>query len=188
MLIPSHIGEPLTMTIFSARIRFILVPLTTAALSLGLGSCMGAPTPIERDETGEVAEVNESADVFALELGDCVDEYNSESEIESGEEVEIETVPVVPCSEPHDYEVYLSHIIDSDTYPGDDEMVTLADDTCFDAFEPFVGLDYDSSRFTFGTMYPSQMSWNGLDDREILCLITDINYAKLTGSVAGIAE
>jgi hypothetical protein len=173
------------MTIFSARVRYILVPLTTAALSLGLGSCLGAPTPIERDETGEVAEVNESADVFALELGDCVNEYSSETE---ATEIEIETVPVVPCSEPHDYEVYLSHIIDSETYPGDEEMVTLADEVCYDAFEPFVGLDYDSSRFIFSTMYPTQMSWKGLNDREILCLITDYNYEKLTGSVAGIAE
>jgi hypothetical protein len=173
------------MTIISARIRFILVPLATAALSFGLSSCLGAPTPIERDETGEVAEVNDSADVFALQLGDCVNEYTSETE---EAEVEIETVPVVPCSEPHDYEVYLSHIIDSDTFPGAEEMVTLADDVCLDAFEPFVGLDYDSSRFTFSTMYPTQMSWNGLDDREILCLITDYNYEKLVGSVAGTAE
>jgi hypothetical protein len=169
------------MNSLSLRTRMLLLPVAAVVLSFGLSACSATPTPIERDETGEVAEANESADVFSMAVGDCTNDDESAG-------TEVSTVAVVPCSEPHDNEAYLSADLTGDEYPGDEEVAAQADTICYDAFADFVGLDYDSSRLAYFPYTPTQESWDGADDREVLCMVYDASYAKLTGSVAGIAE
>jgi hypothetical protein len=158
----------------------LLLPVAAVVLSFGLSACSN-PTPIERDETGEVAEANESADVFAMAVGDCTNDDPNAGE-------EVSTVAVVPCSEEHDNEAYLSSDLTGDEYPGDEEVAAQADTICYDGFADFVGIDYESSRLDYFPYTPTQESWDGAADREVLCMVFDANLAKLTGSVAGIAE
>jgi hypothetical protein len=163
------------------RSRLLLVPMAAAVLTVTLGACTSAPTPIERDTTGDVAAANESADVFLLSVGDCTNDVASAGE-------EVSTVSVVPCSEPHDNEAYYAEDLPDGDYPGHDALVSQADAICYDAFPAFVGVDYDSSRLDFASYYPTESGWNDLDDREITCLVFDANLEKLTGSVKGIAQ
>jgi hypothetical protein len=169
------------MNSLSLRTRMLLLPVAAVVLSFGLSACSSTPTPIDRDETGEVAEANESADVFAMAVGDCTNDDPNAGE-------QVSTVAVVPCSEEHDNEAYLSAQLSGDEYPGDEEVASQADTICYDAFADFVGIDYASSRLAYFPYTPTEQSWDGAHDREVLCMVYDAEYAKLTGSAAGIAE
>lgn len=148
--------------------------LAAGALALTLTAC--GPQAAERDaETGEITEASE-ADVFSIKVGDCI------SSAELG--TEVETVPTVPCDEPHDTEIYGSTMLPDGEYPGDEEIVELANAYCLPAFETFIGLDYDSSEIYYQPLTPSQMSWDEADDREVLCLAVD-EAGGLTGTLEG---
>ncbi len=47
-----------------------------------------------RDDSGQVVEGNDSTDVFTLQVGDCLNDATASETVE--------TIPTVPCSEPHD--------------------------------------------------------------------------------------
>ena len=86
-------------------------------LIFGLSGCSMVesilPKTASRDaETEEVTESGKE-DVFAIRVGDCYQEEGSS---------EIADVPVVPCGEPHDYEVYHSFKMPDGEWPTDDVM------------------------------------------------------------------
>jgi hypothetical protein len=148
--------------------------LAAGALTLTLTAC--GPQAAERDaETGEITEASE-ADVFSIAVGDCI------NSAELG--TEVETVPTVPCDEPHDTEIYGSTFLPDGEYPGDDAIVELANEYCLPEFASFIGLDYDSSEIYYQPLTPSQMSWDEADDREVLCLAVD-EAGGLTGTLEG---
>ena len=57
----------------------------------------------------------------------------------------VSEVPVVPCTEPHDDEVYFDFQLADGEFPGDDAVAEQSDAGCLEQFQPFVGLVYDSS-------------------------------------------
>ena len=59
-------------------------------------------------------------------------------------------------------------------------------DRCMERFSSFVGRDYETSALDIYTLYPTRESWNGYNDREVVCAVFDIDANKLTGSVAGL--
>ncbi len=93
-------------------------------------------------------------DVFSIEVGDCVsDEVSSDTE-------EISDVSVVPCTEPHNLEVYDEFTLDGDEYPGDEQADTAAFDGCLASFDDFVGLPYEESTLDYTFYRPTEASWN----------------------------
>ena len=100
------------------------------------------------------------------------------------EETEVETVATVPCAEPHDTEVYAAMDVAGDEFPGDEEIDLQADEFCAGEFTGFVGTDPAVSEIFYSYFMPSEASWNGLDDREILCLVVDLE-GGVTGTMAG---
>ena len=119
--------------------------------------------------------------VFELEAGMC---FNDPGTLE-----QVYSVETVDCSEPHDNEIYLvTRYPGGGDYPGDAVIEQAAFTACFDAFEPFIGLAYEYSRFDITGLWPSRESWTDLGDREIICAVYDIDGAKLTGSVRGVGE
>lgn len=148
--------------------------LTLAAVALTLTAC--GPQAPERDaETGEITEASE-ADVFTLAVGDCLDSA------ELGEEVE--TVPTVPCDEPHDTEIFASTQLPDGDFPGDDAVFAAADEFCLPEFESFIGLPYDSSEIYYQPLTPAQVGWEELGDREVLCMAVD-EAGGVTGTLQG---
>ncbi len=159
--------------------RLPLVLLGTAALALSGCGLLPAADPV-RDEEGAIVEAEGNADVFSITVGDCTNDGDLDS-------AEVSSVEAVPCDEPHDNEVYAAFDVDGDEFPGAAQIQTVATERCLEEFEPFVGAAYEESRFDYWPMTPTESSW-GQGDREVLCLVYDVDLEKITGSAAGLAE
>ncbi len=129
-----------------------------------------------RDNSGEVVEGGELG-AFRIRVGDCfVDPLDGST---------IEAVDAVPCTQPHMFEVYAAFNLAYDTddpYPGQSVVHELTDDGCYGRFIEFVGLEYEESSFEFGAVYPTKDSWDELDDREVLCVISNYDGSMKTGT------
>jgi len=134
------------------------------------------PAQAERDEETQEVESAGEADVFTMAVGDCLNDQEADV---------VESVPAVPCSEPHDFEAYYSFDLVGDEYPGEEQIYTDADQGCYDAFASFAGIAYEDSALDFSYFYPTEESWAN-SDREIMCLIFDA--AQSTGTLAGAAR
>ena len=132
----------------------------------------------DRDSSGAiVSEGNVSA--FAMRVGDCFDDGDTFSS------EEVDGVAGVPCSKPHDNEVYAVFDLTMSTFPGD-EIGELSQQACVERFEEFVGKDYESSSLDVASLYPTRESWTQKNDREVICAVYDIEAKKLAGSVKGL--
>ena len=152
-----------------------LALLATTALSgcSVIDSVLGNPGSAVRDEEGQVVEEGD-VDVFTIAVGDCFDDEG---------EGEISSVPIVPCDQPHDNELYYEFTLADGDYPGDDEVGTQANDGCLGAFPDFVGLAYEESTLDYFPITPTSASWSG-GDRVVQCAIYD-PAGPITGTLAG---
>lgn len=157
-------------------IRSTKTAILFIAGALALSGCalLGA-SEAPRDETGTI-DKKANADAFSLRVGDCVNDPG---------EGNIDRVPVLPCSEPHELEVFHEFSIQAPDFPETQEaMDELTFDQCDPAFRRFVGRSYEESRLDYTSMQPTKRSWaNG--DRIVHCLVTDPDSPKITGSLAG---
>lgn len=136
-----------------------------------------------RDDSGAIVESGQAV-VTDIQVGDCfnavgaVDEYGGE----------IETVPMVPCSEAHDFEAYHEFQLEDGNgfYPGDSEVATAADQGCYDGYEAFVGVPLEKSELGFSSMSPTAGSWVDFEDRRVLCIVS--GDERVTGSLEGSAR
>ncbi|MFT4157827.1 MAG: septum formation family protein [Microbacterium sp.] len=160
--------------------RALALAGAAGALSLALSGCsvltgiLGGSGDAERDdETGEVTE-GSNIDIFALKVGDC--------KLESASGL-ISDVDVVPCSEPHDEEVYYEITMDDGEFSED--AIDAASEECIgDAFTNFVGLTYNESTLEVYPLTPTQETWDELNDRVIQCIVSD-PAGQTTGSLKG---
>ncbi len=121
-----------------------------------------------------------SGNVFELAVGDCFDD----GDMAIGELEEIGEVPLVECSVPHDNEVYAVVAVDGEVFPGEAAIQAQADEVCLDTFDPFVGLDYESSALDFGWLVPTADSWD-MGDRVVACFVYRLDLAKVSGTLEG---
>ena len=160
------------------------LPAALVVLSLGLAACSSGDEAT-RDESGAVATQGQ-LDAFAVELGDCIQDPTAGAAPD--EEAEVQSIEAVPCSEPHDGEVY--HVFDmpdAEEYPGDDAVLAAVEEGCKGAFPDFVGKAYEESTLDFLSLQPTEETWNQMDDREIVCIVVDPSGEKKTGSLKGAA-
>ncbi len=114
--------------------------------------------------------------VFQLRQGDC---FNAPlRDAEAG--AEVEGVAVLDCALPHFAEVYASFGLPAQAYPGFDELATLAQERCLEAFEPFVGQPFEDSVLWFNALPPTRDSWDA-GDRDVLCYVYDLVNGDMTG-------
>jgi hypothetical protein len=116
-----------------------------------------------------------------IEVGDCFNDQDA---------IDLATLPVVPCGEPHDNEVYHLFLLPEPAdgaYPGNERVASLTRDGCLAAFEPYVGTAYESSALEIFPIPPSEASWSG-GDREVVCALYDARRQELTGSARGSAR
>ena len=153
----------------------------TALIIIG-AVAYNAVNQADRDSTGAI--IDEGAvDAFNLRLGDCFDDTSS---LMGGEGGEVDSLPGVPCADPHDNEVYAVFDLTVGSLPDEDEMFAIAFDGCEARFEAFVGTDYETSSLDILTLYPTPESWRQQNDREVVCAVYDINAQKLVGSAKGL--
>ena len=139
----------------------------------------------DRDESGSIVRAGE-IDAFAMRVGDC---FNDPQEmIDAGStEVVVQDVGGLPCSEPHDNEVYAVFDVRFEAFPGDASMSNEATNACLKYFEGFIGTSYEESVLDIFSLYPTDASWSQMNDREVVCAVYHINGKKLTGSIEGSA-
>jgi hypothetical protein len=147
-----------------------------AAGAVAVAAAIGLSTAAQRNESGQITTAG-SVDAFEMRVGDCFDDSAFDSD-------EISEVAGIPCSEPHDNEVYATFDV-SGEWPGEERIEELAFEGCYDRFEGAIGKSYEDSVIDYTTIYPSQGSWKQRDDREVICVAYHMEYDKLTGSVLG---
>ena len=118
-----------------------------------------------------------TGNVFSLEVGQCfADAISSSSE-------EVENVDIVDCDKPHLNEIYAV----VDLPEGDFPLVFIDEDSaeiCYNAFESFVGIDYEYSIYEANFLRPTMETWEELDDREVVCYLFDMEGKLKTGTAA----
>ena len=171
----------MTTTARALRARTLAAVAATALLIAGLAGCSVIDSitgSVERDESGQVVEGDDSADVFSIVVGDCLNDASVAEEVNS--------LPIVPCAEPHDSEVYHAFDLTTAELPTDAELEAAILDNCYPEFERFVGVAYDASMYYIGYYSPSVESWAD-GDREILCTVYD-EAGQTTGSLEAIGR
>ncbi len=156
------------------KLKFVLVLSAT-----GLFFYFLTPSA-DRDESGQIV-TEGNVDVFSIQLGDCFNDTRSYD----SEDVEVLNVDGMPCDLPHDNEVYAITNMTMSAYPGDEILTEAANDYCFAQFEIFAGIAYEASVLNITFLYPTQESWNQARDREVACVVYDMNGEKITGSSRG---
>jgi hypothetical protein len=144
------------------------------ALMVATGAACGAPGPA-RDDRGALIGGG-SLLPFELEVGDCFDDPGPG---------EVETVMVMPCEGEHDFEVYHRFMLPDGSYPGAQAIQDAWIEGCLAEFELFVGTSFDESMLDISGIYPTRESWEGIDDREVLCSVTAVNGQPRAGSAQG---
>lgn len=159
------------------RLRTVLTA-TLAGTLLALGAC--SDDGPERDSDGAIAEEGD-VNAFSLEVGDCFDDPDG---VDLGTQTTVFELPAVPCSQPHDNEVFALIALegDDDEYPGTEEVQTLGFERCYDEFEAYVGAPYEESALEFDPyLFPTAQTW-AAGDREIVCAVYNPDLSPLTGS------
>ena len=133
-----------------------------------------------RDDAGEIVEGGDVS-AFDVSVGDCWNDIPAQQEVES--------ITAVPCSEPHESEVFATFDIDlgSDDWPGDPAVIAAAETGCVERFGEFVGVPYEQSTLEVFYFHPTEDSWTTLDDREAVCSVVD-PAGQTTGTLAGAAR
>lgn len=109
-------------------------------------------------------------------------------------------ITVVPCSDDHDWEVYLQAGVDgaaadAGAFPGADAVVAVAEEACAAQFLPFLGVPTGSGGMSnantaataaYGYTYlaPLERDWSASAEQVVSCLIGDMN-GPVSGSLAG---
>ena len=172
----------------------LLAALVVAgACSSGAGSDAAEPAPevgriveLPRSEEGEPIPLEPAGvlvNKYDLDQGWCFNQYTAFDE--SG--VTAEETRVVDCTEPHESEVYLQLVYPGAAgapYPGEDEIVSWSERECYNAFEGFVGLQYELSVLEIGTLQPTLETWTGAGlHREVTCFVYSYDGNALQGQM-----
>jgi len=101
--------------------------------------------------------------LLRLEVGTCL------NDVEQPIGQDMTDVPLVPCDEPHESEVFAEVVLEDDEFPGIDAVTEEASTRCLEEFSRFIGLDYQDSQLSFHYYYPTETSWS-VGDRSIFCV------------------
>lgn len=113
-------------------------------------------------------------------VGDCLDMEELGSVVD--------TLPTVPCEDPHEAEVYAVLDLESDAAFDQGTIDTDAFDACEALFEDFVGVVYEDSVIEIWYLYPDAAGWDA-GDREVICTAAEIDWetgdvVPVTGTLA----
>lgn len=104
-----------------------------------------------------------------------------------GEADEIDEVPVVDCTEPHDSELFARIDVSTlgATYPGEDPMFDWLFDECVARFPGYVGESYEASRYWIDMFIPTVDAWRDGDHTGLCTLVVlddNLDVVSVTGT------
>lgn len=149
-------------------------PALVLALLLGISACGSGD--LARDDSGALTESG-TLSPEKLRVGDCANDPLG------GSGDAVDSVSVLPCSEPHNAEVYALPELPAGEYPGDEQVKELGNEACAGAFEAYIGVDFQDSKYDGNALYPSKESY--ADDRTATCFVQPANGEKVTGTLKG---
>ena len=160
------------------RVR-LLAATSIAVIGLALAGCSfgGGPSP-QPTSTAGPSRAADDMTAEDLKVGECLNDADLSGIVTS--------VPVVPCSEPHDSETYAEFELEDGPYPGKDEINAKGDVGCVEAFTAFVGIPFNESELEYSFYLPTESSWPQ-GDRRILCEVYDPKKQS-TGTLEGAAR
>ncbi|HET9347263.1 MAG TPA: septum formation family protein [Candidatus Limnocylindrales bacterium] len=112
----------------------------------------------------------------SLAVGDCIDVPDAAA---------IATIPKLPCTEPHDGEVF--HVFEvsgagGTTYPADPDWGTMIYPVCDPAFERYTGTAVETrTDIDYVYLVPTEDRWSN-GDRRVTCFIQSLDGAPLLRS------
>lgn len=148
--------------------------VAVAAVAVLLVGCAAEPV---RDPSGHLTAAT-TADAYAIQVGDCVGELGSGA---------VTKIELMPCDQKHYWEAFLQATLDGTDYPGDVALATQSEERCTQAFADFVGVELKKSKYGFTYLSPTEQTWNGAKDRELVCLV-GLPNGGVTGSLRGIGK
>lgn len=179
-----------------------------ALLAVLLTGCSAGDTDTtDRNSAGEVVGGGDVG-VAKLQVGDCISkaalaEESGASPAATPEVSEVESLPAVPCTEPHGGEVILvdeKQFADATEMPEQTAMFDQSEAACIPAIKKYTGFDFDAYleavqsgetpdvdvRFAPYTLIPTEASWEG-GDRSMVCIAVTMdegfeNIVETTGS------
>jgi hypothetical protein len=156
----------------------------SAVATTSVSASPSSPEETQATPTHTATSSGTETSVFDLEVGDC---FSAESD-------QLETVVVVDCEQPHEYETFFVFDHEAgpdDAFPGDPQLLEYADTACQPPFEEFVGHDYQTSIWFIAPLTPSEATWVD-GDREIVCTLDQQDDTgepiTVSGSARGSAE
>lgn len=188
------------------NLRFISLLLAIAVLA---GACSSsaveenAPGDSGLDALSAGSDVVNESDTFAetprvagaplnpfdLRAGQC---YNEDSWFDEELERRVSLTASIDCVQPHDREVFFEAEFPAPNgapFPGDEQMSEWSTEVCYEAFEGFVGLEYELSQYEISFIHPTQATFEHEvgRHRRVTCVLFDIGGEDLTGSARGTA-
>ena len=125
----------------------------------------------QRDDQGQITRAGDLV-LTDLRVGDCFDLKDSSA-------AEVQDVTARPCSEGHEYQLIHLGTMPSTSYPDEGTWADWLTSNCLPAFESFVGIRYELSRYDISWFQPTTAGWEG-GDRSVHCAVYDPAQAKLT--------
>lgn len=125
----------------------------------------------------------EPADPATLEVGACFDDLTEAPLVSFGIG---RPVGVVPCSQPHRYELFaVINLADTpdEPWPGPADADERADLACLAVFPDFVGTPWAESSLDYLHLPPTPRGWDE-GQRDARCAVFDLGLEELVGSVA----
>lgn len=130
---------------------------------------------VDRADSGEIVGSGD-LDVMSMQVGDCFNDPEGTEDV-------IFDVAAVPCSEPHDNEVFAIESVGEafgEQFPGLADLELHSYDVCIgEVFDAYVGTPYRESDLDVFSLTPTEESWAD-GDREFVCALYRLDLAKLT--------
>jgi len=150
----------------------------------GISAFFSDDDGIPRDNEGVITAAGRMS-VHDLQVGDCFDFVDETSDLDEDEIITIEQVQGMPCSDLHDYEVYVVHDLDQETtYPSEFRLDRIFEEVCLEGFEDYVGSQWELSEIWADMIWPLEEGWNQEGDRTVTCLLFETEE-KTAGSLRG---
>lgn len=136
------------------------------------------------DEGGEPDWTGAPLNPFDLRFGQC---FNEVSWIDEEEDRRINITASIDCEQPHDKEVYFESEFPAATgapFPGDEQMTAWSQQLCYDAFEEFVGEEYELSIYEIDFLQPTKATFEHAvgQHRRVSCFVFSTAADQTVGS------
>lgn len=168
------------MTIAAPK-RFLLSAALVAVAAAMSGCTPGnddstPPSGSPTAESIEAAEFQEDSEVAANDLreGECMTDSGTAAD---------PSIQVMPCAEPHAFEVFATTELAAGVYPGIGEADAQTQEFCRSEFAKFVGVEYDVSGLELQYFYPVESEWSDEGGRSVVCLVGNAGGEPSTGTL-----